>query len=251
MSHLEPVQEELLKKLVEAELSVPSEKRHSFQIRRPYNSYGAQLRHAGWDREERIFDGDIEVLAQVGLVSIQRNQSSASFYVTPAGYQYCRALSTKGAAPLERVEERVLRYLGYQGFRKRFPVAFSKWTEAEHLLWQGECQRSESLIGHLIREAMQEFVDAAVHKNGVETLVDKTKTVARLRDTLNQRKSALGETALEALKALLAYWGALSDLVQRQEHEANRENERLTWADSRRLVFLSAVLFTEVDLALR
>jgi hypothetical protein len=46
---------------------------------------------------------------------------------------------------------------------------------------------------------------------------------------------------------MLAFWGAVSDLAQRQEHGAQREAEPLGWEDARRLVFLSAVVMYEID----
>ena len=53
------------------------------------------------------------------------------------------------------------------------------------------------------------------------------------------------------LDALLSYWGAVSDLTQRQEHGALKEGERLTWEDGRRLVFHVAQLMHDVDACLQ
>ena len=53
-----------------------------------------------------------------------------------------------------------------------------------------------------------------------------------------------------ALDALLAFWGTVSDLVQRQEHGALREGEQLVWHDGRRVVFLTMTVMHEIDSAL-
>jgi hypothetical protein len=48
------------------------------------------------------------------------------------------------------------------------------------------------------------------------------------------------------LKALLAYWGTVNDLVQRQEHGGQKEREPLKWEDGRRVVFQTAVVMFEI-----
>ena len=56
----------------------------------------------------------------------------------------------------------------------------------------------------------------------------------------------LGETHQAFLHALLTYWGTVSDLVQRQEHGAVRDKEPLTWEDTRRVVFQTAIVMFEI-----
>ena len=48
----------------------------------------------------------------------------------------------------------------------------------------------------------------------------------------------------------MAYWGTLSDLVQRQEHGAAKEGEPLTWEDGQRVVFHTAIVMWEIDRSL-
>jgi hypothetical protein len=50
-------------------------------------------------------------------------------------------------------------------------------------------------------------------------------------------KKKLGSTGKQFLDALVAYWGTVSDLVQRQEHGAQKEVSNLVWGDGRRVVF--------------
>jgi hypothetical protein len=79
---------------------------------------------------------------------------------------------------------------------------------------------------------------------------DKQHDRARLKAVLVHHREQIGETEGEFLDALNAYWGALSTLVQRQEHGAQREKETLVWEDGRRVVFQTAVVMYEVDQSL-
>ena len=48
----------------------------------------------------------------------------------------------------------------------------------------------------------------------------------------------------------MTYWGTVSDLVQRQEHGAQREGKQLVWEDARRVVFQTANVMFEIDRSL-
>ena len=76
---------------------------------------------------------------------------------------------------------------------------------------------------------------------------DPTMTVTRLRAVLTLLASQLGTTEEPFLNALIAYWGTVSDLVQRQEHGAQKEGQPLVWEDARRVVFQTALVMFEVD----
>ncbi len=52
-------------------------------------------------------------------------------------------------------------------------------------------------------------------------------------------------------QALIKFWGTVSDLDQRQAHDATREGERLTKEDARRAVLFTLLVMLEVDSALR
>ena len=52
------------------------------------------------------------------------------------------------------------------------------------------------------------------------------------------------------LAALLAYWGTVIDLVQRQEHGALREGTPLIWRDAKRVVLQCAIVMYELDEAI-
>jgi hypothetical protein len=134
-------------------------------------------------------------------------------------------------------------------FQDRHQAAYQKWTQAETLLWASDSQEQLTTIGHLCREAMQEFTTSLCAAHGV-TPSDPAKTVARVRAVLKEAGASLRETTRAFLDALLAYWGTVSDLVQRQEHGAQKEGEPLAWEDGRRVVFQTLVVMYEVDQAL-
>lgn len=60
----------------------------------------------------------------------------------------------------------------------------------------------------------------------------------------------LGTTEEPFLEAVVAYWGTVADLIERQEHGAQKEGEALTWEDARRIVFHTAIVMFEVDRSL-
>lgn len=131
-------------------------------------------------------------------------------------------------------------------FAERFPEAHAKWTQAEEALWSEDAERRLSTIGHDAREALQEFADALAREKGIasEVPTDKQRTIARITAVLDEQ--AIGGTPREFLDALLAYYGTLTDLVQRQEHAGQKEGEPITWEDARRVVFQTLVVMYEV-----
>jgi hypothetical protein len=72
----------------------------------------------------------------------------------------------------------------------------------------------------------------------------------RLRSVIDSRRSALGSKTLEFLKALVNYWGTVSDLAQRQEHGGQKEGEPLLLDDGLRVVMQTMIVIYEVDSAL-
>ena len=143
------------------------------------------------------------------------------------------------------------RHLGSSSFRASHLKSLKTFEQAETLLRSAENVENATAIGHHCREALQHFVEELVQAHrppNVET--DKAKTVNRLRSIIDHKKENLGETTSELLNALIRYWRASSDLVQRQEHGAQRDPESLVWEDSRRVVFQTLVVMYEVHRAL-
>jgi hypothetical protein len=151
----------------------------------------------------------------------------------------------------QRVEVNIKSYVDADGFRAKYRAAHMKWAEAEELLWAVDNERQLTTIGHLCREAMQEFVTALVERFAPPNAErDRQKIIARLRAVLELHRHHLQATEIPFLDALLAYWGTICDLVQRQEHGGQREGQALVWEDGRRVVFQTAVVMFEIDRSL-
>ncbi len=251
---LEPEQEELLVKLVEAWRNVTHEERRKFMYADSFE--GTILLHPGLPSGNMMvsFSGDIEILGKYGLLSISRHperKDIRGFHIMPAGFRYYEHLKTKLGQPVERVQSTIREYLSSSSFERTFPGAYQKWTEAETLLWSADSERQLSMIGHLCREAMQEFASGLITLYKLPNIDPNIQnTVARIRAVLNHRVASLGKNEKAFLDALLPYWGTVVDLVQRQEHAGQKEGEPIVWEDSRRVVFQTAVVMFEIASAL-
>jgi hypothetical protein len=247
---LQQEQRELLEKVVEASRNVPREQRQRFLVSQTLS--GASLHHGGLGGNNPVFIGDIEALANEGLINLSYASSgSPRFDVTPLGYRYYEHMKLQAGSPVEQVEDEIGSYIDAASFRERYPTAYAKWHGAQKLLWVSDSENEITMIGHLCREAMQEFAEALVlhfKLKGIEH--EKARTISRLRAVLDCRKAKLGRTHKEFLDALLPLWGAVSDLVQRQEHGAERERDSLKWEDARRVAFQTLIVMYEIDRAL-
>jgi hypothetical protein len=249
---LMPEQERLLIDLVDAERRIPREQRQHFIISRTIGPRGVQLMHEGWlERDRCVFEGDLEVLAKNGLISISKIRSGHDldvFYVTPLGFKHYEELMKRQGQPIERLESVIRNYISSSSFQQKFPSAYSKWAQAETLLWASDSSEAFTTIGHLLREAVHEFAEVLVTTNkpaNVDT--DRTKTVSRIRAVLDLQASKLGISERAFLDALLSYWGTVIDLIQRQEHGSQRERSPLVWQDTRRVVFQCIIVMFEID----
>jgi hypothetical protein len=243
---LEPEQVDLLRVVVEASRNVARENRRKFHVAQ--TTGGDFLMHPGLGpNERRTYIGDVEALAAAGFVS----GFGPNFDVTPQGFRYYEYLHERDKEPVRTTEEIPISYLNASEFQARYPKALGHWRQAERLLWSAESAKQLTAIGHHCREAMQAFATALVdkaHPLGVDQ--DPAHVIARLRSVIEYRRAALGEATTAFLDALIVYWGTLSDLVQRQEHGAQKEGEQLLWADGRRVVFQTAVAMYEIDATL-
>jgi hypothetical protein len=145
------------------------------------------------------------------------------------------------------VEPATVQYLDTSGFGTRHPEALAKWKDAESRLSEQGEEAELTVIGHVCREAQQAFATSLLtrHPSG-DAPPDVQKTVARLRAALASL-SVPSDGVRAVLDALVAYWGTVCDLGQRQEHGAQREGETLAWEDARRLVFHTAFVMMEID----
>lgn len=129
----------------------------------------------------------------------------------------------------------------------RYRDAFEAWEAAVGLFGLDPIRHARR-IGEDCRAALALFADAALTRHQVDA-PSNAGTVSKLRVLLG----AVGPDshAVSAHHdALISYWGTVSDLDQRQAHEARRERERLTREDARRAVLYTLLVMMEVDRAL-
>jgi hypothetical protein len=246
---LDADQEELLTILVEASRAVPRDQRHEFIYVESFGG-GASLIHNGFSaigREQyKPYLGDLRTLYERGLIRIwQSGRSDHSLEVTPEGYQYYEQVQLRRGEPIMRTVTAAQEYLQSETFRQRHQRAAAKWDEANRLLWSADSQNADTTIGHLCREAMQLFATDLVESHKVDADPDPQHTSNRVRSVLAARISSESRGAWT--KALIAYWEAVANLTQRQEHAGVRDKEALMWADSRRLVTQTLMVMYELD----
>lgn len=250
---LEKEQEDLLLALVEAARSVAREERQKFIVLRVGNMHQDILHHQGLpDGQILVYYGDVEALSRTGLVSLTYGSSGTPLFdVTPEGFQHYERLRKRAAQPIARVEAAVRSFMDGSRMTSEYPEAYRAWAEAEAMLWGAETGEKFTAIGHSCREVLQHFCTRLVSKYSPANIdPDPAHTIARLKSVLAIRRQSLPSGLAGFLEALIAYWGTVSDLAQRQEHGAQKEGDALLWEDARRLVFQTAVLMYEVDRAL-
>jgi hypothetical protein len=250
---LEEEQAHLLGRFVEAHRSAPREARGYFIAVESMGSTQATFIHS---RVQGLrFEGsraDAEVLAQAGLLRASwGSRGDPLFYVLPDGIAFYEQMMTAWPA-VETVENEIQKYLSEPEFRKFHAAAVAKWEQAAALLWAADSPQQLTTIGHLCREALQEFAASLATQCQIDVSgIEAAKTVARLKAIFAARSGKLGTTEAPFIDALVAYWGTLSDLVQRQEHGSQRERETLVWEDGRRIVFQTCIVMYEISRAVR
>src|SRR5205823_1327188 len=140
----------------------------------------------------------------------------------------------------------IRRHIDSHEMSRNHGMSVEKWRQAEALLWGAESTAQLTTIGHLCREAIQEFALELAHKSGVG-VDQKAKTVANIRAVLDARRQFISKSHSAFLDALLAYWGTVSDLIQRQEHGSDNKESPINWEDARRVVFQTLVLMYELS----
>lgn len=242
-ANLEDEQRRLLCWMVESERAIPTEQHGSFWILEL--SGDAFLFHRHILQRPPVRKGDLRTLAENSLLRRTYDDGSQGYELTPRGRNYYSELKRQDGAPVERITREVRNYLETEAFQINFARAYEFWRTAEDDLWGADSEGSLTKIGHACREAMQAFAAQAVEHVGVTDVgTDPAKTIARIRTALDyQEKTGVRRDFLDAL---LAYWGTVNDLVQRQEHGAGKEGEHLMWEDARRIVFHTMIVMSEV-----
>jgi hypothetical protein len=249
---LEDEQWQLLDRFVEAHRNVPAAARAAFLATQAMGESEATFLHLMvHSLRFQGSAGDAEILADVGLLRLSYNsQGDRLFFVTPAGIEQYQA--RKRSSPvLVAVEREIRDFLAAPEIAQCRSSAYTKWKQAADLLWGADSTQQLTTIGHLSREALQEFAASLAKRHGVDvSAISPQKTVARLKAVIEARGAGAGDSELAFISALVSYWGTVADLAQRQEHGSQREGALLVWEDARRLVFQTIVVMYEVARAL-
>jgi hypothetical protein len=178
---LETEQKELLSALVEASRNIPKSQRRKFIIIQTMDE--SWIQHPGIRGTLPAYKGDIEALANEGLLNLAySSKGTPNFDVTPRGIKYYEYLKESVSEPVQILEISTRNYVNADKFQREYPKAYQKWSEAEHILWSSDSEQQSTTIGHLCREAIQEFITMLVEKhNPPEIDTDKAHTVARAR----------------------------------------------------------------------
>lgn len=225
---LEQEHKDLLATFVEAVRNTPRDQREKFFVLQ--TQQGDFIRHPGLrGRNMSVYMGDVEALANEGFLTISySSRGTPSFDVTPRGFAYYEYLKQQISEPAQKIETITKGYLNLPEFKEKYPAAYQKWSDAEQMLWNSDSERQLTTIGHLCREAIQQFATALVNKHQPPNVdVDITHTIARIRAVLNLKAKQLGGAEKAFLDALLPYWGTVNDLIQRQEHSGQKEGPPL------------------------
>jgi len=247
---LEDEQYALLARFVEAHRNTPRESRGKFIASVGHGMTQAEFIHLfAANIKFKGSISDAEILADAGLLKISYgSKGDRQFAVSPEGikiYEQWKASSPATQVVLEEPKD----FISTSEFKKVHGEAFAKWDQAASLLWSADSNRQWTTIGHLCREALQEFAKSLAYEKNVDvTKIDPISTVERLRTIIKETGHSKRSKKVEKLlDALIVYWGTLSDLVQRQEHGANKEGEQLLWEDARRVVFHTCVVMFELS----
>ena len=245
---LEEEQKELFIEIVEGFKSAPRENRSPMIEANTKDGTclvmpgSANLKGFAWE--------DPDTLANAGLLQLSFNSRGGKIYtVSPIGFKYYEWFMKQQGKPVERIEGNIRNYLDLNDFKHTYIDAYNKLKLAEEKLWASDSQEHFTTIGHLCREAMQDFADRLYILVFDQPSTDpKNQTIKRIREIIRKMDTKKGKTVKPFLDALVVYWGTLSDLVQRQEHGAEREKgEELSWEDARRVVFQTINVMVELQ----
>lgn len=255
-SVLEPEQNELLERLVEAKRNTTGADRKAFElITPPKNFYGggdypSTISHPGISQGKMSVNSlDPDALLDAGLLRVINVRGATTYFdITREGLEHYEDLKAQQGDSVTRVEETQRRRLLSDDFLTRHRAAYDKWAAAEALLWGADSPEQLSQIGLLCRESVILFTDNLVERHQLQSVnPDKSKTKERLSAVVKLIKPDLGKQEAEWADSLFAYWSGVAGLFQRVTHAAEKQGEPVSWNDARRVVFQTLTLLYEVD----
>lgn len=240
---MEPEQESVLTRLVEAARQAPRDQQTFYLFR---TQGGTVISGAGI--KDDVPDHDVFALEQAGLIQQTGYGQGNEYVLTPrARTRHAVAHRTHGTRTSQQ-EQQVRRLLDDEAFRRRYPTAYARWCDAADKLWSAEGGRALTTIGHECREAMQAFATEALALYAPPGPVEQDPALVkkRLGAVIVMMRPQLGERRRTFLERLGDYEEALLDVIQRQEHGAQKDGEALTWSDARRVVFHTMSVMVEL-----
>lgn len=163
--------------------------------------------------------------------------------VVPGSFRATYLFETKG---LGTIEAEIGAYVDERAFEDRYPEAYHRWRTGL-VLYRENAKRNAKEVGWHCREALKEFANALVTAHGANVSLD-AGTIDKLRAVFAVVPS-LGKKPDAFVRALIAYWGTVADIGERQTHEAQRDKEPLGPEDGRRVVFYTMLVMYEIDRA--
>lgn len=242
---VEPAVVDLFVALYEAHMSARRDRR-GLMVSRTMSGTTVQTLDGGFARQ--VPDDDLHTLKRVGLIE---HVQKARYAFNPGAGRYYEHVRSRLGCAAATVEETVQHRVAGEEFRGRYPMTTRLLNQAAATVFSEQGEHRATQVGHDVREALVAFPAELAKNLELDLEAAPDKTVQRLRELIRARAVIIGsQTTMAYLDAMAAYWGAVSDLGQRQEHGAQREDEQLTWEDSRRVVFAALALVYEVDRAL-
>lgn len=247
---LEEEQINLLSQIVDAHRNVTPSKRTDFIVTHDMTS--DSMLHPGFSKGwTDVVIVDLRILDSSGLIKIYNSnnpQTEFSFTLTSLGFQYYEFIKDKSINPIERIQKEILSFINIPSFEQRYQKAFLKWKESEKLLWSTNTEINLSTVGHLCREALQEFLEILIIRHQLEKeYPEKDKTKGRVKALINNKKSTSSDTIIKLLEKFYEFWDMLNELVQRQEHYGLKERETIVLDDAKRVVIYTVIILKELD----
>jgi hypothetical protein len=242
---LEPEHLELLRAMIEEERDMPRGMR---QWLLTGGLAEGDVLQAPTGTQRQVAATDLEELEMAGLL---RSVGTRVFVTTPEARSLYAQERSEEAVPAESAEREIRGYLDGTRFSAAYPRAHQLWAEAQALLWAADSEQELTTVGHKAREGMQAFASEVLERypvSGADS--DVTKVNRRLGAVIAARLPVLSEARAAHLKALGDYSEATMELIQRQEHGAQKEGEPLDWSDARRVVLSVAIVMFEFSAAL-
>lgn len=200
-------------------------------------------------KDFKLYKIDFEALLYSGLFQGHYIESihSMEFIIPLEAIKFYGQFKEELYSPVRNIENNILDYLKAEHFSKRYPATYKKWQAASEFLKKSNASDHLTTIGHLCREVLQEFSDELVALTLTPGKFEKSKTITKIKAVLDNQPRLRNGTTKEFLSAILQYWGTVSDLVQKQEHDAQSEKEILTLEDAKRIVFHTMIIMYEFD----